>query len=725
MPTLGQSVWTTSFAQSFANQHGLALYARDFGFPVPAPIPFGLAGAWPCGWLILAGLHPADAYTAMVAFWLTVAFAGAYGLARQLAAGARTSAALAVLWLTLPIVWEHVDYSMLSLGIALLPAYIFCSLRAIRGRGAALLLPFAAAFIAVFMDGYTFIMYAAAAAAIIVAEGWIAAGSRVRLVTRAVLIHVLALGLAYTLYKMYVHPGQFEHVPLEFFRAWGLDLSFIAIPTRGEHWLWDALGMGVVRTGRQFFGDASTWATTFCLPMLLLVFFAIYRLRKHREYVVTFVLVLLMGFYLSLGPSLKVNSQRLVAAADDANVMMSASEAVMPTGAAILYRQVPGFSLMRATYRWAALALLAGWILIAIAAGRSEQRRWIWPILAVVVILCEAPHPVTRLRDGANYRRMLLDIDRDFAPALPAIGPIAFAPYGNDFLAAYAAARKKVTTFNVGGDKNLGLAAAYWPASMLALNSPPGPDGSDPIVAFLREGAGTAVVLPYVNLLASAHFWPCPVVHSLDASSTHRLGTPSHDCIALNHDQTAVRLVALAHSPFLDIVDLPYFAVVTLHKPAAMIKDASLAAAAYPMQPMQGIQTLALGKGWYGPEPTLVWSNADAVISLPVPSDCKPGKCTAVAHFAVFGAQPDRLSKVIWSVSDDAPAWQAEVVASSEATVSAALPLAPGAGLRQFRVRVPAAISPAALSGSGDSRVLGVALMEIDLVRSDSVPELH
>jgi hypothetical protein len=716
MPTLGQGVWTASFGQSIANQHGLALYARDFGLPVPAPIPFGLAGALPCGWLILAGLHPADAYAAMVAFWLAMAFLGAYSLARGTDSSHCTAILLAMLWLTLPIVWEHADYSMLSLGIALLPAYVQCSMLALRKGGASLGLLFAASIIAVFMDGYTFIMYAGMTLALVMADAWSMPGMRMGRLVRGWGWHVAALTAAYTLYRQYAHPGQYETASMDFFRAWGLDLSYLAVPTRGEYWLWDLLGVGVTRSASSFFGDASTWTTTFGLPFLLLVMVAIFR-RGDARWKWMLILVMLGGFYLALGPSLKIDARRSAPPTSAADLTMPDGASLLPTGAAMLYRHVPGVSFMRASYRWIALGLLAGWLLLAWMPDRRAT--WLWPLLALVVI-CDLPHPLDRFREGVQYRRMLQAIDEDFVTPLPNVGgqPVAFVPYGNDFLAAYAAARKRMPTFNVGGDKGLAMAVSAWPESMRALSTPPAPEAGDPIVAFLAKGIGAGVVIPYVDLLEAAHFWPCPAGPALGASTTHRHGSPSYDCLRAAREAVTPRLRALARSPFLDVRDYTYFAFVSLRPSDTPANAGRHDPAEYPILPMSGFQRLVLREGWYEPESSLVWSREAAQIVLPVPTDCEPEACTAVVRFMAFGASTTRPVKVKWSSFERASAWHEEITVTSSEPVAVALPLESGAVLRRFSVSVPGATSPAQLTGSADQRVLGIAILEIQCTRA-------
>jgi len=168
VPTLGQAVWNGAFAQSFANQSIFDLYADNFGMPQPAAIAFGLATAWPAGLLIRLGLHPADAYSAMAALWFTLAFFSARHLARGFGAAPIAATLLAVLWLSLPVIWGHADFSMLSCGLALLPFYLLTARRLSPEKSSSIIFYGAAAVLAVFMDGYSFMMFALAGAVLLV-----------------------------------------------------------------------------------------------------------------------------------------------------------------------------------------------------------------------------------------------------------------------------------------------------------------------------------------------------------------------------------------------------------------------------------------------------------------------------------------------------------------------------------------------------------------------------
>ena len=511
-PTLPQAVWTTSFSQSFANASMLTLHAANIGAPQPAAIAFGLAGAWPAGLFIYAGLHPADAYAAMAGLWLSVAFFCADRLARL--AGAAPAAAVggAALWLSMPMVWAHSGYSMLGLGFALLPFYFLCALLVLlRGTHAAFY-PLACV-VAVFMDGYSFVMFAAGASVLGAWLYWRLPERRRPIARRALPLHVGSLALAAGLYVLYVGTASFPPMPLDAFRTWGLDLAFFAVPTEGWHWIPDALGWSAARSEERFFGDASIWRTTFALPLVLAALWAWWKLRRVSALATGLLLALVLGFYLSLGPSLKV--QATYTGAEHGKAMTEA-QALGPTGSAWLSTRVPGLRDMRAAYRWLALTVFSAWLLLVLWLASGKRA----PLVAAAIVgILNLPHPAEKWAEDRRNRDMFLRLDADLLADLGRfVRPnerIAFLPYGNDILGAYLAARLAAVSYNIGGDKNVAQAYRHWPETLRQIPM----DAVEPglpaqALLLLARGEADTVIVSYVDLLWGSHRWPSPPEHA-------------------------------------------------------------------------------------------------------------------------------------------------------------------------------------------------------------------
>ena len=384
-PTLTQALWTTGFSQSFLNESVFSIHARNIGAPEPAAMVFGLAGAWSAAVFIKLGLHPADGYSAMVAFWLPVGFFSAYKIGRFFGAQHLMAILGAVLWMSMPIIWMHAHYSMVSLGIGLLPFYFWVALNLFLCTPGLPKPSFlyvgmyvAAALIAVFMDGYSFMMFAVGAsllcAYIIIAFP----ECRKRMFLVGIPVHVLSFGLAYFFYTSYIGKTEFESPPIDYFRGWGLDLSFIVIPTRGIHWVFDILGLSAARSNNLYFGDSSVWVTAFCLPIVLAGLFSWWRVRRHTKIASGLLLLAAFGFYMALGPSLKINStkpevmQRVKPGQQ--SEMMPPEMAIAPTGSAWISENLPGFRSVRATYRWSALGMFGLWMLFVQLIGKKHPK---------------------------------------------------------------------------------------------------------------------------------------------------------------------------------------------------------------------------------------------------------------------------------------------------------------------------------------------------------------
>lgn len=501
-PTNAQVIWTMGFAKSFIND-GFSIYANNFGIPGPAAMSFGLAGALPAALFMKLGLLPVDAYSASFATWLGVAFIGAFGLARHLECGRPTSLLLATIWLTLPIVWVHQIFSMLALGFALLPLYFLAAIRLIKEPTVATSAFFVAAcFLAVFMDGYSFMMFAVVAAVLFLAsarrkEWWPLVGSAG--------VIAVGFGSAFAAYVAYEGSSAFDVSPIDFFRGWAVSIEFFSVPPTGYFLIPDLIGWSAARRAEQYFGDPSTYLTTFCAPLVLAALAALVMGKPNWRIWVGFSAIAAFGLYMSLGPTFKFLTYRPAGVGP----LMPASYGWFETGNEWISQHLPGFTNMRASYRWAALALAAVWCLLAIGLPRISMTKRA-AILAALLLL-NTPTPEA-LHAYVAYRSMVRSMDGEIAQMQPYFKSgekVAFLPYRNDFLANYFASDLDVNLFNAGGDKNMLAAVAQWPEAMRKFDRDTvGPNFVDDVKNVLVTGTADAVVLPYIDLLWDAHGYP-------------------------------------------------------------------------------------------------------------------------------------------------------------------------------------------------------------------------
>jgi len=564
-PTLGQAVWITGFSHSYLNQSLAGIYANNIGYPQPAAIAFGLAGSYLSAIYINFGLHAADAYSAMIASWLIIAFIGAYRLARFYLACPLKSILSSVVWCTMPMILKHSGYSMLSIGFALLPFYFLVCLRLFSTS--AFNLKFTTQFVflyvapyllicilSVFIDGYSFMMFASGASIIglfKILQSRVDAKSKYYLFA----IHCVSFFVAYILYYLFLGKSQFDAAPLDFFRGWGVDITFWLIPSRGVHWLFDALGLSIGRSDSVFFGDQSVWETGFLFPCMIsaLVVFSI-SLRQKEHW--SFVFIALFGFYMSLGPSVKFNSTK----PDNysGGPLMKPEYAFSATGSAVFSSYLPGFKNMRASYRWGALGLVGLWVLIIMGLSSKQNknvRRLTTNFLFLIAIL-NLPGLKSHWDEKVNNHKMFYQIDEsilnDLKNDLRSKELVAFLPWSNDFLVNYLASKLDVYTFNIGGDKNFTEARKNWPVIMQEFPMASVDEGfADRVQYLLTKKEADVVVLPYIDLLWAAHSWPplleikktiIPVISQLrefswlDIKETHYYAT-----IRLKNNKTEIR----------------------------------------------------------------------------------------------------------------------------------------------------------------------------------------
>ena len=306
---------------------------------------FGLPGAMVSSIFSLAGLQPPDAYAASVVIWLSIAFAAAIIFVISLGLPYYFAVFASLTWLSFPIIWGHAGYSWVSVGIALLPLYFAASLGSLPSCCVpALRFPFhqqlyrvlypLVCVLAIFMDGYSFVMFAVGSSLFgLAAFAFSSSKCRISIVKSWAPLHAVSFVSAYVLYALYIGSTEWKPSGIDFFRSWGVDLTFIAIPTSGQHWVPDWLGLSVPRSSTEFFGDASTWATTFALPIFVSACCAILlSARSNRSMIVAFFLLTAFAFYMSLGPSLKIGAVKPVGS--ELGSLMPATYATMETGSA-------------------------------------------------------------------------------------------------------------------------------------------------------------------------------------------------------------------------------------------------------------------------------------------------------------------------------------------------------------------------------------------------------
>ncbi|HET8705599.1 MAG TPA: hypothetical protein VFM46_04770, partial [Pseudomonadales bacterium] len=537
------------FSQSFLNESIFSIYARNFGQPEPAAISFGLSAAWPAALLIRLGLHASDAYASVAAIWFSVAFISAYKLCKLNNVPTSNAILGSVVWMSMPIIWQHSGYSMLSFGIALLPFYFLALIYLLTdtaqkqsGKYRQAAFTWTAAVISVFMDGYSFMMFASGGAIYLAYHFYIHRTQRSRIIFFCVPVFLFSIASAYFLYTRYIGKTGFDQAPIDFFRGWGADIAYFILPSNGVLWLFDTLDLSVARTSREQFGDSSVWTTTFCLPILILALASWWRLRKNTPMATGALLLVLLGLYLSLGPSIKFFSIKpMELQLQDAQQhisMMPPEYAIGPTGSEWVFRYLPGFKVMRASYRWAALGIFGCWLLVMIAAGRLKKGRSIIASIALVVlVLFNMPDLNKKWDYYTQNRELFFDIDEEALTELSkALHPkerVTFLPYRNDFLINYLAPRLDIQTYNIGGDKNLASAERNWPSSVRQFDMGViSHNQAEEMALILLNNDSDVIVVPYFDTLWGAHMWPCAAesgvpIETRNNSESHP-GCPSY-----------------------------------------------------------------------------------------------------------------------------------------------------------------------------------------------------
>jgi hypothetical protein len=730
IPTLGQVVWISGFAHSFCNSEWPTLFASNFGFPQPSPIAFGLPGAILESILLhLYPLNAADAYAIGAIMWIGISLAGCILLARTIGAGPVTACFGSLIYLTLPFIWVHSIYSMLSFAFALLPLYIFSAFKLINSSGQGSIpricingiLFLFICFLSIFMDGYTYVMFFCATGIIYSVAFIRKEQPRFRLAAIAGPIILFGAAASYITYIVYEQGANFAHESIDFFRGWGADILMLLTPSQGVSWFLDFLHLSIARDPLQNFGDASVWMTTFCAPLIITGACGFWLAKRHR-FALPLLLISLMGFYLCLGPSLKINSHRPPAgtALTKDWPLMAEELAPIPTGSAFLDRGIPGFKSMRSSYRWSALLFVGLFGLTILLVNKLQikpETKYVPVGIVGLLIAINIPDVPGRLADARHYRKSMLQLTDDLKPLNEAIGEgrrVAFYPQGNDFLVNYIAALGRYRAFNVGGDKNVELASANYPTSVVTFFNAPFTDSFDQqIDRFLENCDADCIVIPYFNLLWNAHEWPPDEEAFLRLTASGATLTRVPD----TRDKFAPAITKLANNAKYHVVSNRLYSVISLTAPCnpALYRSIDIGTEVSFSPDSNGLTYLR--SGWSQPESQGVWTQGKKATIFLSPQGAADRNLTLNLVGLGLVTRKHPVQSVGVCVNGQ-PIKALKITTAEPSSHLIDIPPAlvkTGDGSITIELELNDAISPSALGLSSDNRQLGFCLVSLSL----------
>jgi hypothetical protein len=578
IPTLGQALWSSSFAQSFANNGFFTVYASNIGAPSAAAMAFGLAGAWIQSLFIRMGFFPADAYSLMCAFWIVIAYIAAYKLALKFCMDRALAIIAAAAWISLPVCWGHTAFSMLAFGILLLPLYFLsainlhaCASSSLPEYSSRVLIHILCCIVSVFMDGYTFMMFAIGCFSLAVARFCFNKELRRLLLVKCFPVHFASFACAYVLYSYYIGASNTDGIYNDYFSITGLNLFNLLVPQQGVSWAFEAVRLGVS-------GAGDIRMAAFSAPILLLAMYMALKMRGTVDDLGRSVLcVSALALFLSFGPHLQFPQ---LSQLDFSNISVSLTAFsfekfyLIPTGSELLYKYLPGFNSMRVTFRWVALAIFMWWLFVVInLRPKATVNRRIALFLLLSVAVC-TPNLLSWANYSINQRDLFSEVESELVTPLNALIEkneiVAFVPWTNDMVVPYVASRGGYVTLNIAGDKNILRAKSAWPANFTALGhvllKAITAADAPKVVSILASGEANVVVIPNIIRLWGVNELPCAAINMKnDGLVKAKPRGEGFICPSqmLTYDPAVV--TALRSDNRVSVVEREYFTLVRLH----------------------------------------------------------------------------------------------------------------------------------------------------------------
>ncbi len=311
----------TASVQCLLN-HGFASFfsycqntGQPLGLPFLSDLPINYLG------FLFAKLFFLDPYLAALLSRISVlliAYLSCIYLLKRLGVHSWIALIMSFAYLTLPVIPGHAGFGSLMYGLMLIPFFLLADLWYAKRiqKGATLPMIVIPTFfytavrsLALFINGYAFVISLLGSFAVF---GWFLWENRHH--WKKILIYVVGFFAANAvtnyLYNLYVPGGDsYSVMPLDFFRAQGIDIISFVLPPVGLFFS-DLFRIGTEWNAFAFFGDGTNVRFNYLGYSLLLPFF-LYLFFCKKNLVLKLLIVMgFVGLILSLGPSLKVNDTR-------------------------------------------------------------------------------------------------------------------------------------------------------------------------------------------------------------------------------------------------------------------------------------------------------------------------------------------------------------------------------------------------------------------------------
>jgi hypothetical protein len=529
----------SSFIEYVYKNNGLLNYIiESFRNPVLSPFLNGLPFYIVNYFIYIIIKNPYSSLVLTNVFFMFISFVSTYLLLKKFNINKFVSVTFSFIFLLQPFIRAHIEqYVFIGINFALLPFYILTDIYVFEKLNTTqrlinyfLLFTFFLfiRLFSLFMDGYGFIISS-------VFSGFLLGYFLIKNITEKKLFKsavtlftfVFSYVISYFLYTLSVHTSSFYVMPIDFFRAMGVDLITLFVPHKIVYLFFNLLNFGTNYNGLNFYSDGSSVYFNY-LGYTMLISSLIYILfqKKKEKYFFVLLIAAITSFFLSLGPSLKFNNQRnvgnrsVVGTIEHEDYLMPKEKALFSFGTDFIYLKIPGIKNMRSVYRWIILFKFFFIVCSALFFDLLFKKDKIYfkilgYFLLIIIILEFFPNVPHYLKIYKKKYQSLSLIEKDLVIELKKYlnkGEIVyFISSDNDFIADYLKAKLDINIYNKGGDKAIELLYNYWPYIIKKLrqyNKLDKKELIETIEAGFKKDIYDVVIFPYFNLRWASYYWP-------------------------------------------------------------------------------------------------------------------------------------------------------------------------------------------------------------------------